>query len=242
VLALIDADIVAFRCAASAEKDPVDIALHRVDIMLDETMVHLQADKYRCFLSGSNNFRYNIYPEYKANRKDKIDPVHRQACIDHIVRNWNGEVTDGYEADDALGIASGPDAVICSIDKDLRQIPGKHFNLVSKVLDEVSDWQGHFNFYSQLILGDRSDNVKGYDGIMRTTIPKFLQYDFDILNNSETELEMFEHVHNMYKFKNNVADMNLNGQLLWIWRKENDKWHFESLKQEMEQTYCSLDQ
>lgn len=241
MLNLVDADIVAFRCAASAENDPVDVALHRVDVMLDETMVLTQSDSYRCFLSGSNNFRYEIYPEYKANRKDKADPVHRQACIDYIVRKWNGEVSDGKEADDDIGIASGQDTIISSIDKDLRQIPGKHFNLVSKVLDVVNEWQGHFNFYSQLVLGDRADNIPGYDRIMRNTIPKFLQSDFDALNSYETEQEMFEHVWNMYDSAGHVANMELNGQLLWIWRKENDSWHFKKLQQEMELKLSSLE-
>lgn len=241
MLALFDGDILAYRCSASAENDPVEIALHRINTMIDESMVLTQSDSYKLFLGGSTNFRYDIYPEYKANRKDKPKPKHLEICREYLVTNWNGVLSDGCETDDLLGVHSGPDTVICSIDKDLRQIPGKHFNLVTKVLDTVDEWQGHFNFYSQLILGDRSDNILGYDRVMRASIPKFLQPQFDFLNGCETEQDMFEHVYSMYELANHVADIHLNGQLLYIWRKDNDSWHFHQLQQEMEQRLSSLE-
>lgn len=102
--ALIDGDIVVYSNAASAEDDPVEVAYMRIDQMMHSILDTTGADTFRVFLSGSNNFRHEIYPEYKANRKDMIDPRWRKACKEYLVREWDAEVTDGYEADDALGI------------------------------------------------------------------------------------------------------------------------------------------
>ena len=41
-----------------------------------------------------------LYPEY--NRRETVDPVHRKACKQYLMDHWNGEVFEGYEADDAL--------------------------------------------------------------------------------------------------------------------------------------------
>ena len=103
--ALIDFDIVAYSNAASAENDPVEVAYMRIDQMIHSILDTTGAETFRGFLSGSGNFRHEIYPEYKANRKDMVEPRWRKACKEYLVREWDAEVTDGYEADDAMGIA-----------------------------------------------------------------------------------------------------------------------------------------
>lgn len=81
------------------------VAFSRIDTHIHSILDATGATSYRGFLSGSNNFRHTIYPEYKANRKDMVDPRWRAACKEYLVTDWNAEITDGYEADDALGIA-----------------------------------------------------------------------------------------------------------------------------------------
>ena len=66
--ALIDMDLVCFRSAASAENEEVGIAIHRMEELLDNILQKVQANSYKAFLTGSKNFRKEIYPEYKANR------------------------------------------------------------------------------------------------------------------------------------------------------------------------------
>src|SRR3990167_2117781 len=175
-IALIDADLVAYRCAASAEKNDADIAMIRASRLLTDIISTTDASEVKLYLSGSTNFRKDVYPEYKANRDKLVRPMFLQPVREYLVKEWGAEVTDGYEADDALGIqASGlPNTVICSLDKDLLQIPGLHYNFVSREFRDIGRLEGWFNFYSQLVLGDRSDNVPGYDGKMRPKFPKFL--------------------------------------------------------------------
>jgi 5'-3' exonuclease len=92
--------------------------------------------KHRCFLVVVSNFRYDIYPEYKANRKDMQRPKWLQVVREHLVTDWKATVTDGIEADDAMGIAQctehDGDSMICSIDKDMLMIPGHHYNFVNR--------------------------------------------------------------------------------------------------------------
>src|SRR5687768_11712302 len=101
--ALIDGDIVAYRCAAATENETEDIAKWQVSEMMNRILHETNALGYKCFLTGSDNFRYSIYPDYKANRRDMPRPRWLQHVRSHLVTTWNATVTDGIEADDAMG-------------------------------------------------------------------------------------------------------------------------------------------
>lgn len=209
------ADIVAFRCAASNDvEEGEEIVLLRAEKLMQDILYITEAQEYRAFLTGSNNFRKQINPEYKANRKDKPLPMWLKSCRDYLVKEWNAEITDGYEADDALGVAQTPDTIVCSIDKDLLQIPGRHYNFVKQEFQEVLEADGVRHFYKQLIIGDRSDNIFGVKGAGPVKASKLI----DHLDNQE---EMYECVKDLYDSEERLI---MNGQCLWIWRKENDIW------------------
>ena len=235
--ALIDGDIVVYSNAASAELDPVEVAYMRIDQMMHSILDTTGSDTFRVFLSGSNNFRHEIYPEYKANRKDMVDPRWRSACKEYLVREWSAEVTDGYEADDALGINQKDGVyksdydptyyertIICSIDKDLDQVPGMHYswpivrkgNIVREgKIYEVSEREGLISFYKSLLVGDRTDNIFGVDGIGPVKASK-------MIDNLETEEEMFERVAELYQ--GDMDRLRINGDCLWIQRQEHQRW------------------
>lgn len=185
--------------------------------MLEEILAGVGADSFRIFISGDRNFRKELYPAYKANRDGKPRPKWLTTCKEYLVKEWNGEVTDGYEADDALGIAGseGDGRVIATIDKDLKQVPGDHFNFVTKQFTHVSVEAGLRTFYTQLLVGDPTDNIGGCPGIGKVKSSR-------LLDGCETEDEMFDAVREAYK---NDKLMRLYGQLLWIWRKPNDIWN-----------------
>lgn len=231
-LALIDGDIVAYRCAASCEKqgvvtEPIEVAVLRADELVRRILNNTSAEEYQLYLTGSNNFRYEVNPEYKANRKDKPRPYYLQDIREYLVTTWNAKVEDGQEADDALGIrqcaSEQGTTVICSIDKDLLQIPGKHYNFVTEThLDQSPDNALRF-FYYQLIMGDRADNVFGFDGKARQTIPKFLEPMLTELDSYESELDMYSFVLDLYGGDKDRLVMN--GRCLWIRRKEHEIWN-----------------
>ena len=214
MIALVDSDIVAYRCAASAEGEEPGIALARVDELMERILFNTNADSYRAFIGGKDNFRYKYNPQYKANRTQP-KPIHLQACRDWLVSEWKAEIVNGMEADDALGINQTTETVICSIDKDLRQIPGQHFNFVKLDWTEVDEYTSHYNLYRQFIEGDKSDNIIGMYGMG----PKRAEKELYGLHPDE----MFNRVRELYQ---DDKRMLMNGHCLYIWRKENDVWPY----------------
>lgn len=216
-IALIDGDIVSYRSAASAENDELDIALIRASRTLQDIVSVVGANEINLFLSGSRNFRYDLYPEYKANRKDMVRPRHLENVREYLVLQWGAKVTDGYEADDAIGIsmaAEGPERICCSIDKDLKQLPGRHYNFVTGEFDDVDVLTGWKSFYKQLLTGDRADNVPGIRGIGRVRSERILAGCLDTC-------DMYRKVKFVYA---NDEVLLRNANLIYIWRKENDQW------------------
>jgi DNA polymerase I len=222
--ALIDADIVAYRVACTLEDDDAeDFVYARAEDLVDQILVNTEATEYRLFLTGKNNFRYSIYPEYKAHRPTE-KPFWLEKCRQYLIATFNAEVIDGQEADDALGIAQTEDTIICSIDKDLLMIPGRHYNFVKDEFQEVTNDSGMRHFYMQCLTGDRSDNIKGIEKIGPKKAEK-------ILAGCVTEQELFNAVRNEYS---NDEEFLMNGRVLWIRRKENEDWkdRFDALVQE----------
>ncbi len=227
MIALIDGDIICYRCAASAEQEPLDVALERADSLIERILHDTGSQVAEVFLTGSNNFRNDINPAYKANRKDKPKPRWLEQVREHLVLGWNSRVSDGNEADDEMGISqcsTTDDTVICTIDKDLLQIPGQHFNFVTGVHRIISPHEGLQNFYFQMIMGDVSDNIFGFDGKARTKVPKFLEPTIAELLACETERDMWEFVWSLYEIHDQQHSVFINGDCLYIQKAINDRW------------------
>lgn len=222
--ALIDADIVAYRVACTLEEDDAeDFVYARTEDLVDQILVNTEATEYRLFLTGKDNFRYTIYPEYKAHRP-KEKPFWLEKCREYLKATFNAEIVNGQEADDALGIAQTEDTIICSIDKDLLMIPGQHYNFVKDEFITVTPDEGIKHFYMQCLTGDRADNIKGIEKIGPKKAEK-------ILAGCVTEQELFNAVREAY---GNDEEFLMNGRVLWIRRKDNEDWkeRFDALIQE----------
>lgn len=216
MLALVDGDLVCYRCAASAENDEVDIACLRAGKLMEEILADVGADSHRAFLThSSSNFRKTIDPQYKANRKDVVRPRHLPAVQEFLVTYFKAEWCNGYEADDALGSeqrASG--TIICTLDKDLKQVPGNHYNWVKKEFSTVSEEEGLLSLYTSSLVGDRSDNIIGVAGLGVVKAARALE-------GLTTEAEMYQRCRELY---NDDERFHRNMQLLYIWRSPNDIW------------------
>jgi DNA polymerase-1 len=171
-IALIDGDLISYRCAASCEptkekleREPLDLAIRRADELLYRILNTTQTEEYRLFLSGSTNFRKRLYPLYKANRERYPRPEHLEPVREFLVREWRGEICTGYEADDGIGIAAKEDFVICSNDKDFRQIEGEIYNPIKDEFEVVDAESAALNFFTHMVVGDASDNLPGIRGL-----------------------------------------------------------------------------
>jgi DNA polymerase-1 len=219
MIALIDGDIVCFRAAFSAEQDEEEfIPLSRVDGMMEEILHSTGVPLYEIWLSGEDNFRYTVYPEYKANRLKAARPKWEKLIKNHLVEKWGAMYSKGCEADDMLGVRQMecfPDSVIVTIDKDLDMIPGMHFNFVKKELYDVKPEKAMRNFYYQCLVGDTADGIKGVPGIGPIKAER-------ILSLCDNEQEMFNAVRDAYALD---EAFEMNAKCLWIWRKMNDTWN-----------------
>jgi hypothetical protein len=213
--ALIDGDIVVYRGAASAEKEEQWVALARADQMIQDILADTGSDSYSVYLTGTDNFRREIAPSYKANRPDER-PAHWQAVREFLVTHHKAEICNGHEADDQLGIQQDKErgtTVICSIDKDLLQIPGRHYNFVKKTFQEVGIDEGLEHLYLQSLIGDRSDNIIGVAGIGPVKAAQALD--------GLLPEEWYDKCRELY---NDDERFHLNMKLLYIWQKPNDIW------------------
>ena len=222
---IVDADIIAYRAAFSAKDDSEKQARKTVDDICGGIL-------YDCFypqdytlgedtwfyLTGSNNFRFDIatIKPYKGKRGDK--PEHLAATRQQLQIRWMAEVVEGQEADDAIGIKATEldgGCTIVSIDKDLLMIPGTHYNFVKKEWTEVSQEQGDYFFYKQLLTGDQVDNIQGVPGVG----PKKAEKAYE---ECTTVQEMYAKALEMYK--GDTEALLENARLLWLRRYEGEMW------------------
>lgn len=162
---------------------PIENCLQIVKSCLENTLNEVKAVEYRIWLSGKKNFRETVAvtKPYKGNREEATKPSYYKDVGDYLQSQWSATYTDGIEADDAIGIAAmeardlGKEYVIVSNDKDLKQIPGLHYNWVTKEFSTVSPKEAKFQLFSQILSGDNTDNVPGLAGIGPATAAKILE-------------------------------------------------------------------
>lgn len=143
------------------EGNALQILRTQVSAVLDAN----RGQEARFYLTGSGNFRDKIakVKPYKGNR-DKPRPVHYKAIREYLVSNYKAIVVDGMEADDMLSILSwksGNNDTIATIDKDLDQIPGRHYDYLKHVHYTVSHEGAAAWFWQQCLSGDPTDNIGG---------------------------------------------------------------------------------
>lgn len=215
---LIDADVFTYRVGFACNEESEDVAIKTMEGFVTDMIADVftgQELTWKLFLSGKENFRNEIAvtAPYKGNRtKDK--PVHIGALRDYLVDVWGATVSKGQEADDDITIAAtnDPDAVICSVDKDFYQVPGRNYNFVTKEYKDISEEEGLLWVYRQSIMGDSVDNIKGVRGIGDVKSLKLLQ--------GKTEKEMWSEVVDLLGEERALENM----RLVYLRRKEGELW------------------
>jgi 5'-3' exonuclease len=258
--ALIDFDCIVYIIGYASEDDPVEVALGRVDEMITNIIIATGATDYQGYLSDSreNNYRYKVDPSYKANRT-QAKPIHYDSIKEHLIIKHNAKIAHGQEADDSLAqdqvYYNGgcmdkdeeEDTICATIDKDiLYGVPGNHYSWPIYRKGEVSreamfihtseDEALRFH-YLQLLKGDKSDNVRGIDGLGDKKIAKLFE---GVPTN-----KLFDIVVNQYERQWGFSwDQELikNSMLLWIKRTndENEKTPVEEALDKFEASEISV--
>lgn len=185
MIALIDADSIVYIIAWNYREGGTDEEVIRsCDVFLKDMLTLLGTTKYIGAFSAPSEsvFRSDIYryAKYKGKRPEKSEHVAKWEPIikGHYMTKYGFITLPKLEADDIVaGTAhyvheAGIPYVICSPDKDLRQITGKHFDYrvpqgesPSVFIDEVSASDAHWNFWTQMLTGDDGDNIAGVPGL-----------------------------------------------------------------------------
>jgi len=156
--------------------EPLDHVLATVRRSVKNIIDNVPHTGYSLYLTGRDNFRMELFPEYKANRT-AAKPQMYWAIRTYLEEMWQATVVNGMEADDAVSIAITEDPTSCvvSMDKDLLTVPGLHLNprKLDQGVFEVSEDEAMVVFYRQLLTGDTSDNVPGVGNISKELKEKY---------------------------------------------------------------------
>ena len=174
---LIDADFIVYKSCAAAETEinwGDDVIV--VSSMFSDAYKNVKKEIERIesaffsssgtilFFSDSVNFRKSILPEYKGHRNRK-KPCGYRRVIEELKKEYEVIRMDTLEADDAMGIYATlhTNNVIVSPDKDMRQIPGKLYDLSE--VKEITPKEGKRWHLVQTLAGDQTDGYGGVPGI-----------------------------------------------------------------------------
>jgi hypothetical protein len=220
ITALIDADSLCYAVGFSSNDAEESIAIARLEETMTELCMELDCEDYKGFLTGRGNFRdaIAVTVPYKGQRVSE-KPVHLQALRCHLVTSWGFTVVQGIEADDAVGIAAyavpEDETIMVHIDKDLNQFRGWHYNYKKKEKYHVTEFEGLHSFYTQILTGDRIDNIVGLKGIGPVKAKK-------VLEKCTNESELYQAV--LKAYEGDQQRVLENAQLLWLQRSPNQVW------------------
>lgn len=240
---LLDGGLITYRIGFACQKkdeegnivpEPIENCLHSVKIFIQSILDKFDTEKYRLFISGDTNFRLDIDPEYKAGRGDK--PYHYDNIRKYLIEYWNAEIVEGYEEDDKMAMEQvrlmtpkpldDPDMgfhipettpVIVTQDKDLKMVPGWNYNPIKDELVWITEEQGMKWFWTQMLIGDTVDNIKGVHGLGPKKAEKILS-GCDTFNDMRRAVGVQYAVH----FDDPEQEMWKTAGLLWMCRTEDD--------------------
>lgn len=165
---LVDADSIIFASAVTSDtfldaKDKMD---YKINEILDFISSKYEIEGFSVFSGSKGNFRKYISDDYKANRREQEIPEHLNALHAHSKEYWSAKYTYGAETDDLIASYwyklnnEGKNVIIVAIDKDYKQFPAVIYNYQRKEWSKISELDALKNFYTQMIVGDSSDNIK----------------------------------------------------------------------------------
>lgn len=198
-IAILDGDLYVFKACSAVEEEVdwgdglvtlysyKDKALHAFDTQLtfiknvfaEETLGESFDDIWVCFSGKGPRFRNNVFPDYKANRKECRKPLCYYDVVEHIKSTYNVFQEETLEGDDLLGLlATEPTddrRVMVSGDKDLLTIPAWFLNTTGDCLHAPDQTRAEYNFMYQTLIGDQTDGYPGCPGIGPKKAEAFLK-------------------------------------------------------------------
>lgn len=215
---LIDADSLLYFSSYGSEEDQLlcEVKLsEKIYDILNIVGQSYNVERYYIFVKGKNNFRYKIFPAYKKNRPAKhpiIDILNQ-----YLVDNFEAIESHNAESDDYVYSYSQLDeykdrSIICSVDKDMLQIPGIHYDYQKNKYHHITEDQGKYNLAIQMIMGDAADGIQGLKGYGPVKAQKIIK--IEMTNYQMIKAILKEYQKNCLDLKSAKEQVRLNYKLL----------------------------
>ena len=217
----IDGDILVYQSIWSATSTK-DIK-KKLDQTIASIMSELEGSTGKIAIKGKDNFRKEVYTEYKGNRKKELTEQEKEFfayAYSYLETSWDAVTADGMEADDLLAIwSTETPGIIVSIDKDLLQVPGLHYNTRKKEYVHMSEEEASLLLHTQVLMGDSTDNIPGLKGIGKVKAAKVME-----------GVSMPQHLSTVKSFWQKYfgrgweTDLQLNMDLIYLRRSMDDRY------------------
>lgn len=197
---LVDADVLRYQLAFSntakidwgdgvvSEATNPERAKVKLDDYIEELVDKFGARDYLLALSGKENFRTELFPDYKLNRNHAERPKLWSVLDEFVYDAYASKIVEipRLEGDDVLGLlathpnpkrAPGP-RILVSIDKDMQTLPGIRLYNPNKPdvgVRPISQHDADLFWMKQVITGDQVDNYPGFPGIGHKGADELLQ-------------------------------------------------------------------
>ena len=186
---VIDADVVLYRACYLSEREikwsddiwtlqsDFNEAKKSVIDQIEGIMNTLDSDKIVLALSDRSTFRHDMWPAYKANRKDKRKPLGISDVKQWMLDTFDCVVFANLEADDVCGIlcTESPETTVAvSIDKDFGTLPITWYNPNTESLRTITPEEANYFHLIQCLTGDATDGFDGLKGVGPKTAEKIL--------------------------------------------------------------------
>lgn len=171
-------DIIEWPNGAVTEEKNLEGAVKELEEFTSELLLATQCERPIYCISSKVNFRHDILPSYKHNRDKSKRPLLFGELKKYLRDHYECKSFHKLEADDVMGILATRcpgKYCIATLDKDLRQIPGWHYNWNHD--DEpvkVTPFEGELLFYKQVLMGDSVDGFGGCPKIGKVKAAKIV--------------------------------------------------------------------
>ena len=206
---IVDGSILIYRIASALEEATQwedDMWTLHADLKLGkrvlDTTLRNYKDKLNCnkiiiAQDHKNNFRLDIFPEYKSHRKKVRKPIIVKPLKEYMFHNYETLTYPNLEGDDVCGIFATQSlnkdkVVILSGDKDLRTIPGIHHFIHDESTEIVNETIANYNFMYQTLVGDMTDGFAGCPSIGGVKASRILANKKDLPEMWEAVVKEYE--------------------------------------------------